>query len=114
MRLPIRIFLGAWTARRCFASVFTAAIWAPRIPASLHRLIVFDPLPPQPTILIDTLIDSTIFSISASSAFFLGSVLADGVRASCSLESWCRAKASLRIDFIEPSHPKGESDGGAN
>src|SRR6267143_648894 len=97
-RLPIRIFFGACTDRRCFASVFTAQSWAPVMPASLHRLTVFDPPPPQPTILIETLIDSTIFSISWSSfVFALSCVFAAlaASRSSFASASWCRAKAPL-------------------
>src|SRR5207249_8815616 len=109
-RLPMRIFFGAWTESRCFASVFTAASWAPVMPASLHRLIVFDPPPPQPTILIETLMDSTIFSISSSSPFFFFSATLafSDSRSSFASASWCRAKASLRSDFIVPSHPDGD------
>src|SRR6059036_3114389 len=110
-RFPMRIFFGAWTDSRCLASVFTAASCAPVIPASLHRLIVFDPPPPQPTILIETLIDSTIFSISSSSPFFFFSTALafSDSRSSFASASWCRARASLRSDFIVPSHPDGDS-----
>src|SRR5207249_1706634 len=83
----------------------------PVMPASLHRLTVFEPPPPHPTILIETLIDSTIFSISWSSPFFAFScdfAALAASRSSFASASWCRAKASLRSDFIVPSHPDGD------
>jgi len=61
----MRIFFGAWTERQVLASVFHGGSCAPGDPglaASVDR-VRFRP-PPQPTILIETLIDSTIFSIS--------------------------------------------------
>ncbi len=96
-RFPMRIFFGAWTARRCFASVLTAQSCAPVIPASEHRLTVFEPPPPQPTILIETFRDSTILAISSSASAFGGGAFAAGT--SFARDSSCRARAWLTIDL---------------
>ena len=70
----MRIFLGAWTVKRCFASVLMAHISAPWMPSSTQRLIVFEPPPPHPTIRMLTFSVSANFASSASSALVYGAL----------------------------------------
>ncbi len=69
---PIRIFFGARMVSRCLASVLMAQSCAPLMPASTQRLMVLQPPPPHPMILIQTSSWAAIRSSSSSVALTAG------------------------------------------
>ena len=87
-----------WSARvriRCWASVLMAMSFAPWMPSSIMREIVFDPPPPQPMTAISVLSSARIWS--RSSLFCVGDVVS----------SLALVSASSTMDLMKTSPTPG-------